>query len=333
MTPTTDRAGRSGGQRPVVLMQVPLNDVVTAACADRFDVIRLWEAPDRDALLDSRGKDVAAIATNGGPVDADLMSRLPNLEIVANFGVGYDSIDATEAARRGVVVTNTAGALDAEVADTAMGLLLMAVRELGQAERYLRSGCWPTGEYPLTALTLSGRRMGVLGLGRIGEAIAARATAFGVDVAYHNRSRKDSAYRYYPTLLEMARDVDVLMVVVPGGAETRHLVDADVLAALGPEGILVNVARGSVVDEQALVEALRAGSIRSAALDVFEHEPRVPQELLDMDHVVLLPHVGSASVPTRNAMGRLCADNLIAWFDTGGPITPVPESEGLVRTR
>ncbi len=310
--------------RPTVLMPTRMTDVVVDGCDDRFDLIRLWEAPDPDAVLAERGPDVRGVATGGRrPVDAALLDLLPNLEIVANFGVGYDSVDVVAAADRGVVVTNTPGVLDDEVADTALGLLLMTVRELGRAERHLRAGRWPEGAYPLTPATMAGRRLGVLGLGRIGEAIARRAEAFQMTVGYHNRTEKDVPYRYYPTLLEMARDVDTLVVVVPGGAATRHLVDAAVLAALGPDGVLVNVGRGSVVDQAALVEALRSGTIRSAGLDVFEDEPNVPTELIDLDNAVLLPHVGSASEPTRQAMGRLVVDNLVSWFEKGSTLTPV----------
>jgi lactate dehydrogenase-like 2-hydroxyacid dehydrogenase len=317
--------------RPVVLMPGPMNDVVMSGCAERFDVVRLWECDDPDATLTSRGPDVAAIATSGhGAVDAALMDRLPRLQVVANFGVGYETVDAEEAARRGVVVTNGAGSLDDEVADTAMGLLLMTVRELSRAERHLRAGRWPEETYPLTPMTMAGRSLGILGLGRIGEAIARRAEAFGVSVSYHNRRRKDSPYRYYPSLREMATAVDTLMVVVPGGADTEHLVNREILEALGPDGVLVNVGRGSTVDEAALVEALRSGTIRSAGLDVYEDEPHVPAGLLEMEHVVLLPHVGSASVPTRDAMGQLCLDNLVSWFDSRTVLTPVPESMSLV---
>jgi lactate dehydrogenase-like 2-hydroxyacid dehydrogenase len=256
---------------------------------------------------------------------------LPAVRIVAGFGVGYDRIDANAAAERGVVVTNTPGVLDDEVADTALGLLLMTVRELSQAERYLRDGKWQDGPYPLTRATMHGRRMGILGLGRIGQAIADRVAPFGISVAYHNRRRKDVGYRYYPSLLEMARDVDTLMIVIPGGDSTRHLVDAEVLKALGPDGILINVARGSVVDEQALVDALRANTILSAGLDVFEHEPKVHPDLLTLPNAVLLPHVGSATIPTRTAMGNLVVDNLRSWLAHGTPLTPVAESAELIR--
>jgi lactate dehydrogenase-like 2-hydroxyacid dehydrogenase len=318
--------GGTAVSRPVVLMPGPMSDVVLTGCESRFEVLRLWEAADADALLAERGAEVRGVATGGhlrtGP---ELMRHLPNLEIIANQGVGYDSVDVAEATRRGVVVTNTPSVLDDEVADTAMGLLLMTVRELSAAERYLRAGRWEAeGPYPLTRATVTGRRLGILGLGRIGEAIARRAEAFGMTVGYHNRRQKDVPYHYYPSVLEMAADVDTLVVVIPGGESTRNLVDADVLKALGPDGVLVNVARGTVVDEPALVAALQDGTIMGAGLDVFADEPRVPAELLTMEHVVLLPHVGSASVPTRDAMSRLVVDNLTSWFDSGRALTPVP---------
>jgi lactate dehydrogenase-like 2-hydroxyacid dehydrogenase len=317
--------------RPIVLMPGPMNRSVPDGLADSFEVIRLWEADDPDAVLAERAKDVVAVATGGTAIDGAFLDQLPNLQIVASFGVGYDKIDASAAAERGVVVTNTPGVLDDEVADTAMGLLLMTARELSRAERYLRDGHWQERPYPLTKATLSGRTMGILGLGRIGEAIAHRAAAFGISVAYHNRHRKDVPYDYYPTLVELAAASDILMVVIPGGAETEHLVNAEVLAALGPDGILINVARGTVVDEAALVDALKDGTILSAGLDVFEHEPEVHPGLLELDNAVLLPHVGSGSIPTRDAMGRLVVENLVSWFEHGVPVTPVQESAELVR--
>ncbi|OLS96286.1 dehydrogenase [Pseudonocardia sp. CNS-004] len=311
--------------RPTVLMPVRLHDSAVDGCEERFELLRLWEAPDPDALLAERGADVRGLA--GGAhrrIDAALFDRLPNLEIVANFGVGYDSIDVDAATERGIVVTNTPGVLDDEVADTALALLLMTVRELGQAEQYLRTGRWASeGHYPLTDLTMTGLKLGILGLGRIGEAIARRAETFRMTVGYHNRTLKDVPYRYYPSLLEMARDVDTLVIVVPGNAATHHLVDAEVLAALGPDGVLVNVGRGTVVDEAALVDALKTRTIRAAGLDVFEDEPNVPRELIDLDNAVLLPHVGSATTPTRRAMGQLLVDNLTSWFADGRALSPV----------
>ena len=316
---------------PVVLMPGPMHPAVAQGLEGHCELIRLWEESDPDAVLAARRDEIDAVATGGGRIDGPFLDRLPAVRIVASFGVGYDRIDANAAAERGVVVTNTPGVLDDEVADTALGLLLMAVRELPQAERYLREGKWQDGPYPLTRATMHGRRMGILGLGRIGQAIADRVAPFGISVAYHNRRRKDVGYRYYPTLVEMARDVDILMIVIPGGDSTRHLVDAEVLQALGPDGILINVSRGSVVDEQALVDALRTNTILSAGLDVFEHEPKVHPDLLTLPNAVLLPHVGSATMPTRTAMGNLVVDNLRNWLAHGTPLTPVPESAELVR--
>jgi lactate dehydrogenase-like 2-hydroxyacid dehydrogenase len=309
-----------------------MHPAVAEGLADHCELIRLWEESDPDAVVAARRDEIVAVATGGTPIDGPFLDRLPAVRLVASFGVGYDRIDAAAAAERGVVVTNTPGVLDDEVADTALGLLLMTVRELPQAERYLREGKWQQdGAYPLTRATMHGRRMGILGLGRIGQAIADRVAPFGISVAYHNRRRKDVGYRYYPSLVEMARDVDILMIVIPGGDSTRHLVDAEVLKALGPEGIVINVARGSVVDEQALVDALRTNTIQSAGLDVFEHEPEVHPDLLTLPNAVLLPHVGSATIPTRTAMANLVVDNLRNWLTYGTALTPVPESAGLVR--
>jgi lactate dehydrogenase-like 2-hydroxyacid dehydrogenase len=255
------------------------------------------------------------------------MAALPALEIVANFGVGYDSVDVAAAAAKGIIVTNTPDVLTEEVADVALGLLLMAARELSASERFLRDGKWLGGPYPLTPGTLRGRTLGILGLGRIGQAIARRAEAFGLKVAYHNRREvPDSGLTYYPTLLALAEAVDTLMIVVPGGAATYHLVNADVLKALGPNGILINIGRGTTVDEAALVQALNDGTILAAGLDVFETEPCWPKELIDAPRAVLLPHVGSASVATRAAMGQLMVDNLASWFADGKPLTPVAET-------
>jgi lactate dehydrogenase-like 2-hydroxyacid dehydrogenase len=254
------------------------------------------------------------------------MAQLPKLEIVSTFGVGYDHIDAAWAGQHGIIATHTPNVLNEEVADTAMGLLLATVRQLPQADRFLRSGGWVKKEFRHTE-TLRDRTVGIVGLGRIGKVIARRLDAFNVPVVYHGRSAQPGVpYRYYPDLVEMARDVDVLLVMTPGNAGTKHLINAEVLEALGPKGILINVARGSVVDEAALIEALQKKKILSAGLDVFEKEPSVPRELIEMDHVVLLPHVGSASVYTRRAMDQLMVDNLLAWADGRAPLTPVPET-------
>ncbi|WP_439572409.1 2-hydroxyacid dehydrogenase [Phreatobacter sp.] len=313
--------------KPDLLMTGPMMAMIQEQLAQRFTVHKLWEAEDRDGFIDAVAPKITAVASGShvicGPA---LMSRLPNAKIISSFGVGYDHIDAAWAGQNGIVVTNTPDVLNEEVADTALGLLLCTVREFPQTDRYLRAGKWLEKPYPLSG-TLRDRKVGILGLGRIGKAIAKRLEAFGVPVVYHGRSEQtDVAYRYYPTLVGMARDVNVLLIVAPGGASTHHIVNREVLEALGPDGILINVGRGSVVDEKALVEALETKTIRSAGLDVFEDEPRVPAELIAMDHVVLFPHVGSASVHTRNAMAQLVIDNLITFADGKGPLTPVVET-------
>jgi lactate dehydrogenase-like 2-hydroxyacid dehydrogenase len=314
--------------KPEVLMTGPMQAAVAETLRRETNLHVLSEVPDQAAFLREVGPRIRGVATNGGhgPFNATLMDALPNLELVANFGVGYDNVDVAEAAKRGIVVTNTPDVLNDEVADTAMGLLLAAVRQIPQADRYLRAGRWLEKPFPLTS-SLRGRKAGILGLGRIGRTIAQRLEAFGITVAYHGRSQQaDAPYPYYPTLIGLAEAVDILIVIIPGGSSTYRVVNADVLKALGPNGILINVARGTVVDEPALIEALRSGTILTAGLDVFEHEPQVPQELIDLEHVVLLPHVGSASTHTRNAMGQLVADNLVSWFAGKGPISPVPET-------
>ena len=259
-------------------------------------------------------------------ITEDFLKSFSALEIVANFGVGYEHIDAAAAGRLGIIVTHTPNILTEEVADTAMGLLLSTVRRLPQADRYVRAGKWLEDHYPLSA-SLRGRKLGMLGLGRIGKAIARRAEAFGLEINYHTRNRQpDQPYRYHASLLEMAKAVDILLISVPGGPETRGIVDAEVLAALGPDGILINMGRGTVVDEPALIAALHNKTILSAGLDVFPNEPHVAPELLAMDDIVLFPHVGSGSFYARHGMSQLAADNLLHWFAGKGPLTPVPET-------
>jgi lactate dehydrogenase-like 2-hydroxyacid dehydrogenase len=307
-----------------ILMPAPMADAVIDALDARFVLHRLWEHDDRDAFLTSVAPHIRglAVSTLAGRIDAALFDALPALEIVANFGVGYDNIDAAAAAARGITVTNTPGVLDEEVADLTVGLLLATLRRIPQADRHVREGHWPAGPFPLSP-TLRGRRIGLIGLGAIGKAVARRLEGFGVDIAYHGRTRQAVAYGYHASPVALAAACDVLIAIVPGGAATRHLVDAEVLAALGPDGVLVNVARGSVVDEAALVAALQDGTIGGAGLDVFEDEPHVPAALVGMPNVVLLPHIGSASQHTRAAMGQLVVDNLVGWFDGDGAVTPV----------
>ena len=254
---------------------------------------------------------------------------MPSLEIVANFGVGCDTVDTTEVARRGIVVTNTSDVATDEVADLAVGLLLATVRRIPQVDRHMRAGCWIKDPFPLTT-SLRGRHVGILGFGRIGQAIATRLEGFGVTISYHARRRRAAvAYAFHDTVLGLAQACVVLIVVAPGDSGTRHLVDAGVLAALGPDGILVNVACGTLVDEAALTKALHSGIIQAAGLDVFADKPRVPSELATCENTVLLPHVGSASHRTRRLMGELVVENLSSWFLGHGPVTPVPEAPWL----
>lgn len=318
----------------ILLVGPPKPTIVNGLAS--FTLHRLGEAKDRDAFLREIGPRVRAIASSvtSEMIDAELMSRLPRLEIVATFGVGYDHVDVQWAAAHGVTVTNTPQVLTEEVADTALGLLLCTVREFPQAERHLRAGKWPERAYPLSKATLRNRTVGMVGMGAIGQAIARRLDAMRVPVVYHSRRPAAGvSYRYYPKLLDMARDVNILLVITPGGAETRNLIDAEVLKALGSDGILINMARGSVVDEQALIKALQDKTIMSAGLDVYLNEPEVPPELIAMENVVLFPHLGSASIHTRTQMDQRVVDNLLAWAAGKPPLTPVPETPWPPRRR
>jgi lactate dehydrogenase-like 2-hydroxyacid dehydrogenase len=255
------------------------------------------------------------------------LAQFPKLEMIGSFGVGYDHIDTAYAREHNIIVSNTPDVLTEEVADVAMGLLIATLREFVKADKYLRSGLWQTQNYPLSVGSLRDRKVGFIGMGRIGQAIARRLEASRVPVVYHSRKPVAGvSYQHYPDLIEMAKAVDTLMVIVPGGASTSKIVNADVFKALGPRGVLINVARGSVVDESALVAALKSGTILAAGLDVFANEPSVPDELKTMQNVVLLPHIGSASVVTRNAMDQLMVDNLKNWFAGKAPLTPVAET-------
>jgi lactate dehydrogenase-like 2-hydroxyacid dehydrogenase len=285
-----------------------------------FAVHKLFEAADKESFLRGIGEKVRGVASFGHyPVDGKLMDALPKLEIVANFGVGVDQIDLDAAKKRGVIVTNTPDVLNECVADTALGLVLCTLRKLPQSDAYLRTGSWAAkGPHPLTT-SVGGKTLGILGLGRIGEAIAKRAQACGMKIRYHNRRKKDSPFPYDPDAVTLAKNSDVVMVVTPGGQETSKLVDAAVLDALGPKGYLCNIARGSVVDEPALLKYLQEGKIAGAGLDVFVDEPRVPEAFFKLENVVLFPHVGSATIETRKAMGDLQVENLRLHFG-GKPV-------------
>ncbi len=309
--------------KPDIIIVAKLHQPTQEILEKEFAAHRLYEAKDRDAFLKALAPKVKGIASGGPGVNAAMMDALPNLKLISHFGVGYDSVDVDAAKKRGIRVTNTPDVLNDCVADTAMALTLNTLRKLPQSEAYLRSGLWATrGGYPLTT-SLGGKTMGIVGLGRIGEAIARRAMASGMKIAYHNRNKKDVPYDYHPDPVSLAKASDVLMLVTPGGAETKNLVNAKVLDALGPKGYLVNISRGSVVDQPVLLKYLQEGRIAGAGLDVFADEPHVPPEFFSLDDAVLLPHVGSATHETRFAMGMVQVENLRAMYAGKPLLTPV----------
>ena len=282
------------------------------ALAERYTVHKLHEAADKDALIAGIKDSVRGIA--GGNVGPELMDRLPKLEIIANFGVGYDSINTAAARERNIRVTNTPNVLNDAMAEITIGLMVSLARRLPQGDQYVRQGKWPGGSFPLQS-ELNGKTVGILGLGRIGKEIAVRALAMKMRVVYHGRHRQtDEPYIYYDKLVDMARDADWLVLIAPGGKSTDKIVNREVLTALGPEGFLVNMGRGTLVDEPVLVEMLQKGGIAGAALDVFDKEPGVPEALFGLDNVVLSPHQGSATHQTRYKMGALVVQNLEAHF-------------------
>ncbi|KKX30515.1 2-hydroxyacid dehydrogenase [Rhizobium sp. LC145] len=309
-----------------VLVPGRINPRVPEQLAQVFEVVTASQAPsaDIDPAVLARIRGVAL----SGKFANEWFDLLPNLQVIANFGVGYDGVDTAKAAERGIVVTNTPDVLNDEVADTAIALLLNTVRRLPQAETWLREGRWKSeGPFPLVPLSLKGRHVGIVGLGRIGREIASRLEPFKVRIGYHTRTpREGLPYTHYASLKAMAEEVDTLISVLPGTAETHRIFNAEIFSALGPEGVFINVGRGTSVDEDALIAALRSGTIAGAGLDVFYDEPNAPAELLEFPNVSLLPHVASASVPTRNAMADLVVNNLIGWFREGQVLTPVPET-------
>jgi lactate dehydrogenase-like 2-hydroxyacid dehydrogenase len=327
-------AGTPSSEKIDILVHGPSKPIVNNGFSDQFVLHHFETTHDLERLTPDVAAKVRGIAITYNTVrgDAKTLARFPKLEIVSSFGVGYDHVDAAYARDHNIMVTNTPDVLTEEVADIAMGLLIATLREFVKADRYLRAGQWQTAQFPLSPGSLRDRTVGVVGMGRIGQAIARRLEASQVPVVYHTRNPVTGlSYEHYPDLMEMAKAVDTLVVIVPGGPGTAKMINADVMKALGPRGVIVNVARGTVVDEQALIEALRSGTILAAGLDVFEREPNVPDELKAMQNVVLLPHIGSASVVTRNAMDQLVVDNLKAWFAGKPPLTPVPETPAKAR--
>ncbi|MEM9584964.1 MAG: 2-hydroxyacid dehydrogenase [Pseudomonadota bacterium] len=316
--------------KPGLLLIGSATDVMLERMEAEFTLHKRIDISDFPAWLADHGASIEAVATNGHDgVPAEVMDGCPNLKIASAYGVGYDAIDTAACVARGIKVSHTPNVLNAEVANTTVMLLLACYRNFLSNEHHARSGAWERdGNAPLSR-SPDNRVIGILGMGRIGQEIAERLQIFKPEILYHTRTRKDLPYEYCADLTDMARLSDVLICITPGGPSTNKIVNKQVLEAIGSEGIVINVARGSVIDEAALVEALQAGTLGMAGLDVFEAEPRIPDALKEMDQVVLLPHVGSATHETRAAMGKLTVDNLIQWKQDGTVITPVPECAHL----
>lgn len=311
---------------PEVIVTAPLPPFLYEPLRRDYRCHDYVQAADRAALLRAHAGHIRGLVQGGGTVTpTELLDALPQLEIISVFGVGYDGVPIDYCRKRGIKVTNTPDVLTDDVADVAVGLVLMTGRGFAKAERFVRSGAWEKSGPELTT-HLGGKKAGILGLGRIGKAIAQRLEAMGMLIAYTGRNAQAGVhYRFVPDLKALAAESDFLVVACPGGPATKNLVDAGVLAALGEEGTIVNIARGSIIDEPALVAALERGTIKAAGLDVFADEPHVPKALLAMENVVLLPHVGSATRETRQAMGDLCKANLDAWFAHRPLPTLIPE--------
>lgn len=310
--------------KPDILLMGAYPDWDLADLGERYQVHKIYEAEDRDAFLTKHARDIRAIATRGElGASAALMQKLPNLEIVSCYGVGTDAIDLPHARERGIRVTNTPDVLTEDVADIALGLLLATARHIPQGDDFVRSGQWGRAPMPLVT-RVSGKRVGIAGMGRIGQAIAQRAAGFGCDIRYFSRNPQPQvSYAFEADLTALAHWCEFLVVIVPGGEATKNIIDAKVLKALGSDGILVNVSRGTTVDEDALIAALQAGTIKAAGLDVFLNEPTIDPRFLELDNVVLQPHHGSGTIETRKAMGQLVRDNLAAHFSGKSLPTPV----------
>jgi lactate dehydrogenase-like 2-hydroxyacid dehydrogenase len=310
--------------KPRLLQHGRVMPALEKQLADEFDIHPLWNESDPSRFLAAHGAEFVGLVTSARVgADATLIDALPNLKVISSFGVGYETLDVDHAKRRGVVVSNTPDVLNDCVADLAFGLLIDVARGISAGERFVRRGDWERNGFPLTT-RVSGKRLGVLGLGRIGQAIAKRSIGFDMEVRYHSRRPAAGvSWGYESSAAALAEWADFVVVACAGGAATRHLVSAEVLAALGPKGFLVNISRGSVVDERALITALQEKRIAGAALDVFEDEPHVPAELMSLDNVVLLPHVASGTHETRKAMSDLVVSNLRSYFARGKLETPV----------
>ncbi|XP_076889460.1 glyoxylate/hydroxypyruvate reductase A HPR2-like isoform X1 [Bidens hawaiensis] len=307
-----------------VLMMCPMNSYLEHQLSTRFNLYRIWTVPHKPHFLKTHSGSIRAVVGNAtAGADRELIESLPALEIVSSFSVGLDKVDLGCCKERGIRVTNTPDVLTEDVADLAIGLMLTTLRKICECDRYVRSGLWKKGDFKLTT-KFSGKKVGIIGLGRIGTAIAKRAEAFNCPISYYSQSKKpESNYKYFPSVIELASDCDILVVACPLTEETRHIINREVIDALGPKGYLINIGRGPHIDEPELVSALVEGRIAGAGLDVFENEPHVPEELFKLDNVVLLPHVGSGTVETRNAMADLVVGNLEAHFSKKPLLTPV----------
>ncbi|XWS20278.1 hypothetical protein CRYUN_Cryun31cG0087000 [Craigia yunnanensis] len=307
-----------------VLMGCPMNSYLEQELEKRFNLLRFWTVPEKSTFLATHKNSIRAVVGNSfAGADAELIEALPKMEIVASFSVGLDKIDLAKCKEKGIRVTNTPDVLTEDVADLAIGLMLAVLRKLCESDRYVRSGKWKKGDYILTT-KFTGKKVGIIGLGRIGMAVAKRAEAFSCPISYFSRTEKpEIKYKYYPSVVELAANCDILVVACPLTEETRHIINREVIDALGPKGVLINVGRGPHVDEPELVSALVERRLGGAGLDVFEHEPEVPEELFGLDNVVLLPHVGSGTVETRQAMADLVIGNLEAHFLKKPLLTPV----------
>jgi len=308
---------------PEVLVVGPLLQSFQDALEQAYPVHKLWLMDDPDALLKQHGDKIRAVVTTFvHGASAELLAALPNLEIIGSYGVGFDRVDLETVRRRKIILTNTPD-INEPVADTALALLLAVTRRICEADRFMRAGQWPHAQFPF-GVQLTGKTCGIVGLGRIGRSIAVRAKAFGMKIAYYGpHAKSDVDYQYFNDLEQLAAASDFLMLALPGGEETRHVIDERILSALGPQGFLVNVARGTVVDEAALIRKLQAGEIAGAGLDVFEQEPLGSSPLMDMDNVVLLPHIASATHETRHQMGDVVIANLNAHFAGQPVLNPV----------
>lgn len=313
-------------QRILQIGSLSGSPTANAELAERYEVLELWKAPDQAAFLSEHAQDIEVIATSAVMgCKAEVIAALPKLRAICSWGVGYDTINVEAAHARNILVSNTPDVLNDCVADIAWGLLLACARNIAWGDRFVRANDWENkiGMLPL-GTRVSGKKLGIVGLGRIGEAIARRGLGFDMQVAYHNRNkRQDVAYEYKDSLVELAEWSDFLVIATVGGASTKHLINEAVLRALGPKGMVINIARGSVIDEQVMVKLLAQGALGGAGLDVFEHEPKVPDALKTMNNVALMPHVASATHETRRAMLDSLLDNLASFFATGKVITPV----------